>query len=117
MRASRIRNVLFIVAALILVVSAYLLLMQYLKGRKYENGYAQIKVGDSRQSVVALMGKPDRIESCDVGSKSKPNENIEEKRYREQCVEEYWYDTFMHPYGIAFDKQNRVLAKGYQVSP
>jgi hypothetical protein len=115
MRASRIRNVLLIVAAVILVVSAYLLLMQYLKGRRYENGYAQIKVGDSKESVVAKMGNPERVDIC--RTVSSPHDTAQDKKYQEQCVQEYWYVTFLHPYVIAFDKQSRVLAKGYQVSP
>lgn len=115
MRASRIRNVLFIVAALILVVSAYLLAMQYLKGRRYENGQGQIKVGDSKESVVAKMGKPDRVDIC--RTVSSPHDTAEDKKYQEQCVEQYWYNSFLKPYVISFDKERRVLAKGYQVSP
>lgn len=115
MRASRIRNVLFIVAAVILVASVYLLLMQYLKGRRYENGYAKVRVGDSQDSVVAVMGKPDEVDIC--RTISSPNDTAEDKKYQEQCVEQYWYNSFLKPYVISFDKERRVLAKGYQVSP
>lgn len=115
--AKKITYTSLIIAGVFLIILASFGLNAYMTRKKLDNAYARIKIGDSRESVVALMGKPDRIESCDVGSKPKRNENMEEKRYREQCVEEYWYDTFLHPYGIAFDKQNSVLAKGYQVSP
>jgi hypothetical protein len=104
-----------IIAGVFLIILAYLGLNAYLTRKKLDTGYAQIKIGDPKESVVALMGVPDRIEGCNVGSKA--NENGKEKNYREQCAQEYWYDTFLHPYGIAFDKQDRVLAKGYQVSP
>jgi hypothetical protein len=115
MGASRVRNVLLIVAAVILIVSAYLLLMQYLKGRRYENGYAQIKVGEPKESVVAKMGKPDRVDIC--RTVSSPHDTAQDKNYQEQCVEQYWYNSFLKPYVISFDKENRVLSKGYQVSP
>lgn len=116
MRASlSIRNLLLLMAALILVVSAYLLLMMYLKGRRYENGYAKVRVGDSQELVVAAMGKPDKIDVCRTVSSQ--SDTAEDKRYQEQCAIQYSYNTFLKPYIISFDKDMKVLAKGYQISP
>jgi hypothetical protein len=89
--------------------------MQHLKGRRYENGYAQIKVGDSKESVVAGMGKPDRVDFC--RTVSSPHDTAEDKKYQEQCVEQYWYNSLLKPYLISFDKENRVVSKAYEVSP
>lgn len=99
----------------ILVAIAAVGLRAYFKSRTHERAFAQIKVGDSKESVVAEMGKPDRVEICRTVSSS--NDTAEDKKYQEQCVEQYWYNSFLKPYVISFDKENRVLSKGYQVSP
>jgi len=89
--------------------------MLYLKGRRYENGYAEVRVGDSQELVVAAMGKPDEIDMCRMVSS--PWDTEEDKRYQKQCAVQYWYNALMKPYVISFDKDMKVLAKGYQVSP
>ena len=101
--------------AIILVVLTIVGVGTYLKSRRYEKGYAEIKTGDSEGSVVSTMGKPDEIDVCRTVSSS--NDNEEDKKYQEQCIKQYWYKSFLKPYVISFDRQNRVLAKGYQTSP
>ena|SRR5437899_1672344 len=87
----------------------------YLTTTKYDRGYAQIKVGDSKDVVVNVMGKPDEIQRCMLVSSA--NDTPEDKKYREKCFEQYWYYSFLKSRVISFDKEGRVLVKGYQVSP
>ncbi|MEK6280583.1 MAG: hypothetical protein AABN95_09550 [Acidobacteriota bacterium] len=109
------RNAVILFLAVIVVVSGYLLLKEYLRGRRYENGYVRVQVGDSQEMVVAAMGKPDEIDIC--RTVSSPSDTAEDKKYQEQCAVQYRYNTFLKPYLISFDKDMRVLAKGHQVSP
>jgi hypothetical protein len=101
--------------AVIVVGSEYLLFRGYMKGRRYENGYVKIKVGDSQEMVVAEMGKPDEIDICRTVSSS--SDTAEDKRYQQQCAVQYRYNTFLKPYLVSFDKDMKVLAKGHQISP
>ena len=85
------------------------------KGERYVRGYNQIQVGDSQHSVIDVMGEPDERSWC-YPLRSE-NDTPERKRFHELCVEQYRYDTFMKPYIITFDKDNRVSGKGYMISP
>ena len=105
----------FGLAAIIPVVFTIIGINVYFKSRTYEKGYAQIKTGDSEGSVVSIMGKPDQVDVCRTVSSSHDDE--EDRSYQEHCVKQYRYNTFLKPYVISFDSQNRVLVKGYQTSP
>jgi hypothetical protein len=84
-----------------------------LKG-KYERGLNQIQVGDSRQSVVALMGEPNERYWCYPLPTN--HDTPERKRFHERCVEEYWYVTFLKPYIVTFDKNDQVSGTNYMIS-
>jgi hypothetical protein len=88
---------------------------EYRLKEKYERALARIRVGDSRQRVVALMGEPDEREWCYPLPTA--SDTPELKRFHERCVEQYRYSTFMKPYYISFDKDSRVSGKGYTISP
>lgn len=87
----------------------------YLKNKRYERGFSSIKIGDSEESVLAAMGKPDKVDICRIVSSAA--DSAEDRRYQEQCAGQYSYNAFLKPYVISFDKNKRVLAKGYQISP
>lgn len=55
-----------------------------MKGKRYENGYAKVKVGDSQEMVLAEMGNPDEIDICRTVSSQW--DTAEDKRYQEQCA-------------------------------
>jgi hypothetical protein len=80
-----------------------------------ERGYQQIKVDDSKEKVSSLMGQPDEVEPCRTVSSSK--DTAEDKEYQRNCFEQYWYYSLVSPYVISFNKDGRVIAKAYQVSP
>ena len=83
--------------------------------RTYENALARIQVGDSEQTVIALMGQPDERSWC--YPLPMPNDSPEQKRFHEQCVMQYTYVVFMEHYGVSLDKNNRVSGKWKSVSP
>jgi hypothetical protein len=85
------------------------------RSERYERGYNQIRIGDSKRSVVDVMGEPDERSWC--YPLRTDNDIPERKRFHEQCVEHYHYITFLKPYNITFDKDDRVSDKGYMISP
>src|SRR5436190_1730507 len=56
-----------VVIALILAVCPFVYLggRHYVRNRGLVRAREKIQIGDSKQTVVALMGSPDRIEKCD----------------------------------------------------
>jgi hypothetical protein len=88
---------------------------QYRLKRKYERGFSQIKIGDSRRTVISLMGQPDEMQWCYPLPTA--DDTPERKRFHEECVDQYWYITFLKPYIVSFDKNNEVSSKGYMISP
>jgi hypothetical protein len=83
--------------------------------RKYENALARIEVGDSEQTVIALMGQPDERNWC--YPLRTDHDSAEQKQFHQQCVLTYRYVTFMEDYGVSLDNNNRVSGKFRMVSP
>ena len=81
------------------------------RAKKYERGYAQVGVGESKQKVVALLGDPSEIENCHYFIHSGVNE-----RDKERCVEMYWYRSFLEDWVFVFDKDGKVISKFYNIS-
>jgi hypothetical protein len=88
---------------------------QYRLKKTYERALSQIQIGDSKQRVVSLMGEPEETRWCYPLPTS--NDTPEQKRFHEQCVDQYWYFTFLKPYYVSFDKNNQVSGKDYTISP
>jgi hypothetical protein len=85
-----------------------------LKG-KYERALNRIQVGDTEQSVVALMGQPDERNWC--YPLPTDHDTAEDKRFHQKCVQTYRYITFLENYGVTLDKDHRVSGKFHSVSP
>lgn len=112
------RKIVYVVISLLtvsVVAFTFIGLTTYFNSRRHQKGFDQIKIGDSKESVIAVMGAPDTVEIC--RTVSSPNDTVEDKNYQEHCAEQYKYNSPLQPYVVSFDKNNRVLAKGYQVSP
>jgi hypothetical protein len=88
---------------------------EYRLKKKYERALRQIQIGDSKQRVVSLMGEPDETLWCYPFPTA--DDTPELKRFHEQCVDQYWYFTFLKPYYISFDRNNQVSGKDYMISP
>jgi hypothetical protein len=107
-----------ILIALFLVVCLPLLYFggsYYLRDRKIVRAHAQIQVGDSKQTVIALMGQPSLIEKCNDGDMW--GLTPEQRTFKEQCTDTYVYTGFLRRDDVVFDKNDSVLAKYVSVSP
>jgi len=108
----------YIVVLLIaLAVASPILWMAHqsrLKSR-YEYALNRLQVGDSEQTVIALMGQPNDRNWC--LPLPKEHESKEMKHFHDQCFITYTYVTFMVHYTISLDKDNRVSGKHRSVSP
>jgi hypothetical protein len=83
--------------------------------RKYERGYQQIKLGDSKDVVLTLMGEPSRITDCVHPWFS---DKKAEDEYRVKCKELYLYEeVFPVDYTVSFDEKGNVVNKTSAVSP
>lgn len=71
------------------------------KAKRYERGYAQLGVGDTKRDVTQLLGEPSEVEPCYAG---------------EKCAEVYVYYSFMERWGVVFDRDGKVVDKYYNVS-
>ena len=99
------------------VVAAYLLFL-VVSGRywakRYAQGYSQIQMGDPKERVVGLMGRPTETTGCDFEAFT---DKKEEAKYKEMCKERYWYGVFLKDYVISLDKDGKVINKASAVSP
>ena len=82
--------------------------------KKYEDSYSQIKVGDSKEIVVAVMGHPTKISECVYPWFP---DKKREAEYRSNCKELYEYEFFPLSYTISFEKNGKVINKTRAVSP
>ena len=112
---SKVVRIIIGVMATAVVTLAVLGLVTESRSERYERGYNKIQIGDSKQSVIDMMGEPDERHWC--FPLRTDNDTPERKRFHERCVEKYHYVTFLKPYIVTFDKDNRVSGKGYMISP
>jgi hypothetical protein len=80
---------------------------------KFNRAYEAIKVGDSRNTVVAALGQPQEITNCpSYASVPKVDEE-----FRSKCFQQYEYISFMARRTIYFDRNGVVIHKTVAVSP
>lgn len=110
------RIVAIVILTAVVVVTSYLawVVVSHRTARKYERGYTQIKVGDSKDLVINLMGEPSRTTDCVHPWFA---DEKREAEYRSSCKELYIYEVFPVDYTISFDKQGKVINKTSAVSP
>ena len=80
----------------------------------YDRAYTAIRVGDSREAVVAVMGKPQSVTDC---SYTPFADKKSEAEFLSKCFQEYEYVELMARYMIAFDRNGAVIHKSKAVSP
>jgi len=103
-----------IVLGIGLLYGVVVALTDRISSRRYRRAYPEIRIGDSRDVVTNLMGKPSHIDNCDYAAFPDLKTDLE---YRRTCVHQYWYEVFLKDYIISFDKEGRVIAKSDAVSP
>ena len=108
-------NTLLAIFLMVVGVPIFWAANQYRLKKRYNYGLSQIRMGDSKQKVIVLMGQPDATNNCAIlGS---PSLNPDGQPRDGGCKEDYRYFTFLKPYIVTFDQKDRVIWKGYQVSP
>jgi hypothetical protein len=104
-------RIVLVAAFTAIVVMAVFGLFVESKDSKYE----RIKINNSRQSVISIMGKPDDAGPCDISTGT--NDSTAMKRRKTQCAEMFRYTASPNVYIFYFDKDGQVLDKARQVSP
>lgn len=100
------------VVIIVLVIAGYYLWQLH----RFERGFGQLHVGDSRERVRQIMGAPTEDTDSTVGiygSKQNASEHVQ------GCTEQYWYYPFLTPecWWISFDAKGQVLGTLHYVSP
>jgi hypothetical protein len=82
----------------------------------YERAYAWLAPGATKADVLKHFGKPGRIEECRPAT-SWEGDSVENPSM--PCVEEFSYFSRISigEWVIRFDKNERVISKGYLSSP
>jgi hypothetical protein len=89
------------------VVGAWLALLSISIGscavntNKLNRAYAQVKIGDSKRTVVFALGEPSLIENC-VDPEEKPSS---------RCFEVLHYSSFPYRWLFVMDGEGKVQAK------
>jgi len=99
----------FVVSLILVLLSIYPSLYKY-RENKVDRAFKLAKMGDSKKSIVAVLGKPDASEQCgkwlwwgDDGHLLGDNKG--------ECVEWIRYNFFLHAYGFGFSKEGNIVSK------
>ena len=92
---------------LIVIVLSAFTYSCHAKREKLKTGFDRVQIGDTKQTVVQVLGQPEEVENC----YSDPRVVDPDKR----CVETYWYKSFLERRGVSLNKDGRVVYKGYNV--
>jgi len=110
------RLAIIIVLALGITASLYFVLTVRSRQQRidqFNRAYEAIKVGDSRDTVVAALGKPHTITNC-PSYNGLPKMDTE---FQAKCFQEFEYVSFMARHTIYFDRNGVVIHKTIAVSP
>jgi len=102
----------FAIVAIVMAVAGFFLWQAY----RWDRGFDQIHVGDVRERVVQIMGRPTADTDATIGiygSQRAATDRVP------GCAEQYWYYPFFTPecWGVALDAQGRVLETYHYISP
>src|SRR6476620_3021275 len=109
MRAKRTRVLIVIILAIAFGIIGYLVFVSWFRhqeNERFRRAYEAIKVGDSRETVVTEMGKPEAVTDCPEGPFS---DKKLEAEFHFKCVQQYKYVRWMAIYTISFDRSGSVF--------
>ena len=92
---------------IVVTVSVLLIGLCAFQIKQYRNGFSQIGLGQSKETVINIMGKPSEIRSC-----SFPIYNGNKNRIG-NCFEIINYKESMNNGQFAFDINGNVIEKYY----
>jgi hypothetical protein len=93
---------------LLAIVLITLAVSCYVRKTKLQTTFAKVQIGDTKQSVVQVLGQPPEIAKC-----RDPDTNVDK---HQRCVETYWYHSFLVRWGYAFNVEGKVVDKISNVS-
>lgn len=96
------RKILLLFVLLLFVGITVYGLYIYFPNNRYEKSFSQISVGDSKEKVISIFGKPSRVEKC--------------FNAKDSCVEAYFYTGFLEEWGLDFDKEGKIIYTFHKVS-
>ncbi len=107
-----VRLIGFAMAAIVVAVAAFFLWQAH----RWDRSFSQIHVGNNREDVEQIMGRPTQTTDATVGiygSQQSVTNRVPD------CKEQYWYYPFFTPecWWIALDSHGRVLATYHYISP
>lgn len=116
MSVKRVHILIVIVLGLVIATAVFLVLTTRSRNQRIERyrAYAEIKLGDSRDTVIGGLGKPDEVTGCPYTPFADPKEETE---FRSKCFQQYRYVLLMREYKISFDRNGAVIGKSASVSP
>ena len=116
MKVTRAQLALIIITLGLAVAAALYLVFESWSRRRgsYDAAYTAIKVGDTREALVAVIGEPQTVTDC---SNTPFSDKRLEAEYRSKCFQEYEYVELMARYKISFDRKGTVIHKSKAVSP
>jgi hypothetical protein len=99
----------FAAAALAVIILTPCLFIATLALRiaRHRKGFEKVETGQSRQTVIELMGVASEIRSCDF-----PVDNGHEKNTK-NCFEIFVYKGLFEKWAVAFDKDGKVIEQYY----
>ena len=86
------------------------------QSHRWDRGFDQIHIGDSRERVRQIMGAPTEDTDATIGIYGSKRLATDQDK---SCTEQYWYYPFFTPecWWIALDAQGRVITTFHYVSP
>lgn len=104
---TRTYKIVLMAVCAIAIIPTLLIGSRAFRVKQYRDGFSQIEVGQSKETVINLMGKTSEIRDC-----SFPIYN-ESKRHIGNCAEIFAYHGVYEQWALAFDKQGNVIDKYY----
>ena len=100
----------------LLIIAFFLTIASCDVGRPHSNAFDAVHKGDSVDTVIEKLGKPDEIRACSENlywggdhAPIGPNDG--------SCVEEYYFTAMPGGYSVGFNDAGEVVAKYEYVSP
>lgn len=109
-----IRNRFSVVVAVLLATTipvAYIL-----QQKSDSHAFDIISQGDSKEVVVALLGRPDEVRSCS-GTLYWGGDHQQLGPNRGQCIEEFYYSSAPASWSVGFDAEGHAVSKYAYLSP
>jgi hypothetical protein len=105
---TRFKAIILAAAVLLVMVVSALAYSYHIKREKLTSTFARVQLGESKETVVQILGQPDEVENC---SGSDSNQELTKR-----CVETYWYMSFLERWGFSLNQDGKVIDKTHNVS-